>query len=350
MWQNNQNPEVIGETKKVYQPFWWFEKNLRSRDHFHLFMVGNLSSESSHCFYLLCVLFLLEKFFEHYAESLHGASQWWCLWMKNRGCRRGYETPLGASMLTELQLHIVWMTERHATTWVFYRGLCANEIDWRGVFTRRAGKAKQLFRFLLIARCIAAGEDSASQGDNRTALLEKEIKRHWSVRLAIIMRTRENTKPYCIFSQTGWIRVCPHSHNEVFEKKGNYSYSLRTVTSEAFLEHHPATLCKLSHILFWRTAHCVAVPHQCLQESSWQCWAGWIHLVTHFTAAWLSPRSLVAQKWRGWQAVRLERVVLPGSALWALKSCLVRHSEQRLVHLIQKCRIHFEKRWGTSQL
>lgn len=76
--------------------------------------------------------------------------------------------------------------------WCFYEGLCANEIDRKGV-SSRTGKAKRLFKSHLIARFITVGEDSPVF-DVRIVLPEKNIKRHWSTRPAITVRTGETPK------------------------------------------------------------------------------------------------------------------------------------------------------------
>lgn len=56
-----------------------------------------------------------------------------------------------------------------------------------------AGKAKWLFKPLLIARFISIGEDSPVC-DVRAVLPEKNIKRHWSSRPAFIVRTGTTPK------------------------------------------------------------------------------------------------------------------------------------------------------------
>lgn len=99
---------------------------------FNCFMVGNLSSKPSLCLDLLCIMGLLEKFFECWTERHNRTSQRssfsTCGW-KNKGCKRGYETLPGLSLLAELQLHLL------TDAWEKKDGTCrmSKPMCWGGI-------------------------------------------------------------------------------------------------------------------------------------------------------------------------------------------------------------------------
>lgn len=147
----------------------------------------------------------------------------------------------------------------------FHEGLCANEGDRKLVSSRRTGKAKWLFKSLLIVRFITVGEDSLVF-DVRIVLPEKNIKRHWCTRPAITVRTGEMPKHLLLkeleFVLTALMKILKRM----------------LITAVSILRHchfrepfgvlasHTHPLGKGFPILWNSIAPC-----QCFQKSSWWC-------------------------------------------------------------------------------
>lgn len=156
---------------------------------------------------------------------------------------------------------------------------------WKGFSSRRKGKPKPLFISLLIARFIAAGEDSAPPGrwqgwfawerDQKTLICQTSYCReNW----------RKPQNPIA-----GWIRVGPHSHNEDDEREANYSYEHTWVLPLQrclWSVSQPHCLAEVFPVSLHPVSACRRAPDGA---------GSWVHVLSLFEVAGLSP---VAQKWR----------------------------------------------------
>lgn len=142
------------------------------------------------------------------------------------------------------------------------------------------------------------------QGDDRTVLPEKEMKRHRSARPATTVRTGE--KPKCLLLAES--EFFPTAIMKVLKGRLIYSY-----------EHAWALLLQRcfwsTTTMFWKSLSCVASPLLVFAGELLMVLGSWVHVLSQLVVAGLSLGELTVQKWRWQQALMFGGAVLLGSKL-----------------------------------
>lgn len=141
------------------------------------------------------------------------------------------------------------------------------------------------------------------QGDDRTVLPEKEMKRHGSARPDITVRTGE--KPKCLLLAES--EFFPTAIMKVLKGRLIYSYEHAWALS--------LQKCFWSTTMFLKSLSCVASPLSVFAGELLMVLGSWVHVLSQLAVAGLSLGELTVQKWRWQQALMLGGAVLLVSKL-----------------------------------